>query len=156
VYKTQSSERPAQCANDADDRRPGRPATTTTKTNKKFQSNLGRAASPPLTAENGLARCVCTAHSAAGTLHPHHISHRCTQFRTTTPQIPIGYNGMPHIYPKTDPSSSTISTPSDTPIPRPTALTTPNGIQIQSAIFHNSPTGQTDRQAGRQIDRQMG
>jgi len=44
---------------------------------------------------------------------------------------------MPHIYPKTALSHSTISIPSNTPIIRPTPLSTghPNGIQIQSAVL---------------------
>ena len=49
-----------------------------------------------------------------------------------------------------------ISTLSHTPIHRPTALTTPNGIQIQSAVFpqftHRTDT-QTDRQTHRLTDR---
>jgi len=48
--------------------------------------------------------------------------------------------------------SSTISTLSNIPIPRPTPMTIPNGIQIQSPFFHNLSTGQTDRQTDRQTD----
>ena len=47
------------------------------------------------------------------------------------PRSQIGYNGMPHIYPQNCPFSSTISILSNTPIHRPTPLTTPNVIQIQ-------------------------
>jgi len=47
----------------------------------------------------------------------------------------IGYNGTSQIHPKTAPSHSTITTPSNTPIPCPTPLTTPNGIRIQSAVL---------------------
>ena len=42
--------------------------------------------------------------------------------------------------------------PSNAPIPRSTPLTIPNGIQIQIAVFHSSPTGQTDRQTDRPTD----
>jgi len=78
------------------------------KSNKKSQSNLGRATSAPLMAENN---------------------------HTT---VPIGYNGMPTFTPKTAPSPSTISTP--------------NGIQIQSAILPQS-THRTDRLTDRHTDR---
>jgi len=50
---------------------------------------------------------------------------------------------MPQIYPQNCPSSSTIASrhPSNTPIPRPTPLTTSNGIWIQSAVFDNTLSG---------------
>jgi len=59
-------------------------------------------------------------------------------------KVPIGYNGTPCIHPQNCPFPRLISTPSNTPIPRPTQLTTPNGIQIQSAVFLQF-THQTDR-----------
>jgi len=68
--------------------------------NKKSQSNLGRAASPPLTE------------------------------RRTTPQSPHWlqlYYRCPSLTSKTAPSRSS---PFYTLIPRPTPLTTPNGIEI--------------------------
>ena len=43
--------------------------------------------------------------------------------------------GRPTFTPKTAPFPSTISTACNTPFPRPTLLTTPNGIQIQSAVL---------------------
>jgi len=46
-----------------------------------------------------------------------------------------------------------ISTQSNTSIPRPTPLTTPNGIQIQSAVLPQY-TLRTDRQTDRQTDTQ--
>jgi len=65
-------------------------------------------------------------------------------------------SGMPHIYPKTAPSPSTICTPSNTPIPRPTPLTTSNGIQIQSAVFPKYTFGtDTDRQTDTWDKRQV-
>jgi len=44
---------------------------------------------------------------------------------------------------------------SNTPIPRPTSLTNPNGIQIQSAVFFtiHPPDRQSDKQTDRQTDR---
>jgi len=57
---------------------------------------------------------------------------------------------MRHIFPKTVPSPSTISTPSNAPI-RP--LTAPNGIRIQSAILPQY-TIRTDWPTDRQTDRQ--
>jgi len=43
--------------------------------------------------------------------------------------------GCPKFTLKTTYSPSTIATSSNTPIPRPTPLTIPNGIRIQSAIL---------------------
>jgi len=63
--------------------------TNDNNNNKKSHRNLGRAALPPLTAE--------------------WLCHK----------VPIGYNGMPYIYPKTAPSPSTISTLCNTAIPWP-------------------------------------
>jgi len=64
--------------------------------NKSSQSHLGRAASPPLTAENGFAHCVCyylcnahcneSSHSAAGMLHPQRSA---TCFKYVTLRCPI-------------------------------------------------------------------
>ena len=48
---------------------------------------------------------------------------------------PIGYNRTPQIHLQNCPFPTTISTPLNTPIPRPTPLTAPNGIQIQSAVL---------------------
>ena len=64
------------------------------------------------------------------------------------------YNGMLHIYSKTAHSSSTVSTPSNTPIPRQTPLTAPNGIQIQSAVLPQH-TLRTDRPTDRWDWRQV-
>ena len=93
--------------------------------NEKSQSNLGRAASPPLTVENNYAT-----KSALVTI-------RCLTFtHKNAPSLRRSYH--------------------DTPFLRPTALTTPNGIQIQSAVFpqfiHRTDRP-TDRQAGRQTNR---
>ena len=59
-------------------------------------------------------------------------------------RIPLVTMVRPTFNSKTAPSSSTISTPSNTPILRPTQLSTPNGIQIQSAVVPQF-TVQTDR-----------
>jgi len=66
--------------------------------------------------------------------------------------IPIGYNRMLQIHQsptKTAPSLRRSPPPSNTLIPRPTPLTTPNGIGIQSAVLPQY-TFWTDRQTGRQ------
>jgi len=68
---------------------------------------------------------------------------RSTHFRTTTPQILIGYNGMPHVHPP------------NFPLPWGDLhlhLLTSNDMQIQSAIFSQS-TGQSHRHMHRQTDR---
>jgi len=70
-------------------------------------------------------------------------------------KVPIGYNGTPKIHPQNCPFPSTITTPPNTPIPRPTPLTTPNDIQIQSAICHNMLCGQTDRPTDRWFRRMI-
>jgi len=54
--------------------------------------------------------------------------------------------------PKTSPSHCQMWTPSNTPIPQPTQLTTPNGIQIQLAVFPQF-AHRTDRPIERQSDR---
>jgi len=59
----------------------------------------------------------------------------------------IGYNAIPHIYPtQTAPSLRRLPPQSNTPIPRSTPLSTPNGIRIQSAVLPRY-TFRTDRQA---------
>ena len=65
---------------------------------------------------------------------------------------PIGYNGTPQIHPQNCPSPSTIITPSNKPIPRPTPITIPNGIRIQSANLPQN-TLWTDWPKDRQTDR---
>ena len=91
-----------------------------TSCNKKSQSNLGRVVSPPLTAENNYV---------------------------TNP--PLVTRGFLTFTPQNCSFSSTISTQSNAPVPGPTPLTTPNGIQIQSAVY-SQLTYQTKRQTDRQ------
>jgi len=74
--------------------------------NKKSQSSLGRAVSPPLMAEN--------------------------KYTTKSLLVTVG---CPIFTLKTAPSHRRSIYPSNTPIPRPTPLTTPNGILIQSAVL---------------------
>jgi len=74
-----------------------------------------------------------------------------TQLRN---KCPTGYNGIPQIHPKNCPSPLMITTPSNTPILRPTPLTTPKGIWIHLAILPQYTSGQTDRLTDRQTDRQ--
>ena len=80
---------------------------------------MGRAGSQSLTAENNYAT-----------------------------KSPTGYDWILHIYPrKLSLSLRRSLPPSNTPIPRSTPFTTPNGIQIQSAVFPQF-TQRTDRQTG--------
>jgi len=109
--------------------------------------------SPPLTAQNGLARCVCHARYRrvqslsrryATSAPQYHIGAR--NFAQLRHKVTVGDNGMPRIYSQNYPFPSTISTlpTSNTTIPRLTALNTPNGTQIQSAVFQQF-THRTDR-----------
>jgi len=61
-------------------------------------------------------------------------------YATKSPLVTMGC-------PKAAPYPSTISTPSNTSILRPTQFTTPNGTQIQSAVFPQF-THLTDRETG--------
>jgi len=55
--------------------------------------------------------------------------------------------------PQNCPSPSTITTPSNAPIPRPTALTIRNDIRIQSAVLPQyTLSGPTDREPAERID----
>ena len=67
-------------------------------------------------------------------------------------EVPIGYNGMTQIHPKTAPSPSTITTPSNTPVPWPNPFTTSNVIRIRFATIH-FPDRQTDTVTHTQTDR---
>jgi len=61
-------------------------------------------------------------------------------------KVPIGYNGTPQTHPQICPLSSRRSPPSTiSPVPRPTPLTTSNGIWIQSTVLPQY-TFWTDRQ----------
>jgi len=71
--------------------------------------------------------------------------------RTTTPQSLHRYNATPHIYTKIAPTPWTITTPSNTPIPRLTPFTIPNGIRIHSAVLPQY-TFRTDRQTDKPTD----
>jgi len=59
---------------------------------------------------------------------------------------------MPYIYPKTAPSLRRSPPPSNTPVPQPTPLITPNDIWICSAVLPQY-TLRTDRQTDGPIDR---
>jgi len=83
-------------------------------------------------------------------------SHTENNYATKSPSVTMG---CPTFTPKTAHFYSMISTPSYTPIPRLTPLTTPNGIQIQSAIcpqytLQTDTHRQTDRQRHRQRERE--
>ena len=70
----------------------------------------------PLTTSNDSSIAVCTS----------------TQRRN---KVPIGYNGTPEIHPKLPVPLRRSPPKSNTPIPSRTPLTTPNAIQIQSAVL---------------------
>ena len=65
---------------------------------------------------------------------------RSRPITTPAPHHSFFTGGMPFL----PPNQQRQSTPSNTPIPRPTQLTTPNGIRIQSAILPQY-TFRTDR-----------
>jgi len=76
----------------------------------------------------------------------------------TRRKVPIGYNGTPHpqnSFPKLPLPVRLSPPPSNTPIPRPTPLTIPNGIRIHSAVLPQY-TFWTDRPTDRHTDQQMG
>jgi len=73
--------------------------------------------------------------SAHPTHHAKRQLDRFTHFHTTTQQIPIGYNGTPQINPQTALPLRRSPPKSNTPIPGPIPLTTPNGIQIQLVVL---------------------
>jgi len=82
---------------------------------------------------------------------PHHYS---SWQRITTPLSPHWLQWYPqHLLPKLPIPLQWSPHPSNTLTPRPIPLTTPNGIQIKSAVFHNSPTRLRDWPTGRQTDR---
>jgi len=75
--------------------------------------------------------------------------HLSRQRITIRRRVAIGYNGMTHIYPKTALLLRRSPPKSNAPIPRPTPLTTPNGICIQSAVLPQyTPIRLTDRHMG--------
>ena len=58
---------------------------------------------------------------------------------------PLVTMGRPQIHPQIVPSSLTITTPSNTPIPRSTPLTIPTASGSTYPFCHNTLCGQTDR-----------
>ena len=66
-------------------------------------------------------------------------------------KVPIGYNGTPQIHPQNCPS--TITTPSNTSIPRPTPLIIPTTSGSTQPFCHNTLYGQTDRPTDQQTDK---
>ena len=67
-------------------------------------------------------------------------------------KVPTGYKGCPTFTPKIAPSRKAMSIPCTCLILGPSWPTIPNGIQIQSVIFHNT----LGRQTNGWSDRQMG
>jgi len=68
----------------------------------------------------------------------------------------LAYNGTSQIHPQNCPFPSTITTPFNTAIPRPTPLTIPNGIRIHSAVLPQytfRTDTPTDRWARRQVSK---
>ena len=97
-------------------------------------------------------QCLGPPHSPVTTPNDSSIgSHTSAQLHN---KFPIGYNGTPQIHPILPLPLRRSPPPSNTPIPRPTPLTIPNGIRIHSATFRTDR--QTDRQTDRHTDRQMG
>jgi len=80
------------------------------------------------------------------TSHPKVIWEQCIALAQLPNKVPLVTMGCPTLTLKTAPTPSTITTPSNRPIPQLTPLTTPNGIRIQY-------TFRTDRQTHTQIDR---
>jgi len=129
--------------------------------NKKSQSNLGKAASPPFMTKNGLACCMYNAQWRR-------VQSLSRQYATSTPQyechidvrtcaqlpqdphwllqwdMPTVTHKMPLPFQRSSPTSNTA-------IFRPTPLTTLNGIHIQSAVFPQF-IHWTDRQTDRHAD----
>jgi len=116
---------------------------------QEIKSNLGRAASPALKAENNYATNSPLVSMGCYTYTP----------KTTPSQaLALWLNGPPCKWSGvewTTPSPSTSPPSSNTPIPRLTPLTTSNGIQIQSAIFSqftHRTNQNTERKTNRQTD----
>jgi len=96
--------------------------------------------------------CLGLPHSPLQTLAPsvHTLLHN---YATLSPLVTMGgYNGTPQIHLKTAPFPSTIITPSNSPIPRPTPVTIPNVTHIHSAVLPQY-TFQTDTHTHRPTDR---
>ena len=70
-------------------------------------------------------------------------------------KVPISYNWTPKIHPKSAPSPSMITIPSNTSVPWTTPLTIPNGIRIHSAVLPQVlfPDTLMDRPIDTQTDR---
>jgi len=85
------------------------------------------------------------------THHPKQQLDHCTHSTQLRNKGPIGYNGMAQMHPKTAPYSSTINTPTNTPIPQLTPLTTQTASRSNQPFCHNTLYGQTE--TDRQTDR---
>jgi len=112
------------------------------KQNKKFQSNLGKAASPPPSNTRMPKPTPFT------TPNDSSIGSRTFAQLPGTQQSPHWLRwewDAPNSPPKLSLPPSTITTPSNKPIPRPTPRITPNGIRIQLAVLPQY-TFWTDRQ----------
>jgi len=72
-----------------------------------------------------------------------------------TTKSPLVTMGCPKFTPKTAPSPSTISTQSYNLIPRPTPLTTPNGIRSNQPFCNNTLSRPTDKQTDRRNRQQL-
>ena len=116
--------------------------------------------SPPLTAENGLNRCLWNAHCrqvqslsrryVTSTPRYHIASHNFAQL---CHKVPISYNGLPHIDLQNCPFPFDNLHPSNTPI----LDWTHSPCQTASrSISRFSTIHPLDRSTNRQTDRQMG
>jgi len=69
-------------------------------------------------------------------------SHTLHNYTTKSPLVTMG---CPKFTPKTAPSPLTITTPSNTPIPRLTPITIPTTSESTHSLCHSTLSGQTDQ-----------
>ena len=85
---------------------------------------------------------------------PKVILEECVALAQLCNKVSIGYNGTPEIHHQNSPFPFVDHQP-HTSITRPTSLNIPNGSRIQSAVFHSTLSGQTDRLTHKTARRQI-